>query len=267
LTLSRSTKAQTPVKGSAKCAVRTHRRKTVKGAFVPGAVSRKAAKALDSGTRSEDVAEKLLIGRKCMLDVWRNPGVLVPRLSGIGGRPDLAGYMLELRGLAVENAPDVKDPRPDYNVLIEVKAQRSTGSAYLKISTAIVDMAHASDATGAVGIVILDVPVLSPTTISGLKDLGRKHSVVVMTMAEANRVSIREEAIRVAKERLKFPKYIGPKGGIYRDELPKRPSRQLAAFIDRWRDRRGSNQLLNQPGAAALPSAAKRIKFQLEPAR
>lgn len=197
---------------------------------MPGPVPRKAAKAQDSGLLSEAVVEKILVSRRVHIDAWRLPGIRTPRLTEVNYVPDGAAYIPDLDGLVPECIPEVKE-RPLYNTIIEVKSQKTPGSAQYKMGSAIEDLAAASDRNGAVGVMLLDVPALNENHVRQYKALGRLHSVVVLEASELTHDLFVSEVVRVAKERRRLMRRIGPKGGYTPSKRPSSAERGLAARI------------------------------------
>lgn len=198
---------------------RTARRHQAPTAYTPGSY-RKNAKVKDAGARVEDQLIRLLTGRKVRIDAWRLPGVKIKRTNGAFYHPDAAGWMPELAGLAVERTPNVRDPRPDYNVLFEFKGQTGSGSAKEKIPTAIVDMASACDELGVLGAFILHTPALTREQVTAYKQLGAMHSVVVLEDTETTYERLLAEFTRVGKERRRLMRRIGPRGGYTATKRP-----------------------------------------------
>lgn len=227
----RSTNGQRATQAPATRARRTNRRQQAPTAYTPGATNRREAKVLDSGARTEQRVIANLASRKHGFDVWRRPGIRVRRTAGEDYMPDAAGYLPELAGIVSECSPDVLDPRPDYNFIIEVKGQSASGSAKHKIETAINDLAHVSDVLGVPAAMILQAPALSEQRIRALKAEGRLHSVVVLTEDEITHAGLTGELQRVAKERRRLMRRLGPAGGYTPTKNPPVFERGLAMRI------------------------------------
>lgn len=196
-------------------------------AYKPDGEKRKERKVLDAGAAVEVRLEKLLNSPKVQVVAWRRPGIKAERLSGVTYFPDAGGYVPELERIVETHAAQVKG-RPPYNVVFEFKGQFTTGSAEKKIGQAIEDLAHHCDVVKTVGALILDTPVLTDQQVIAFKTQGQLHSVVVMTAAEVRAGLLIPELVRVAKERRRLARRIGPKGGYTPTKYPSRCERALA---------------------------------------
>lgn len=221
-------------------------RSQVPRAYTPGPTPRRNAKVLDAGARIEAKLERLINSSKVGVLCWRLPGVRISRISGVTYIPDAGARVPELEGLVRSQEPQIKG-RPSYNVLVEFKSQTTTGSAEKKISAAVEDMAHACDELGVVGAVILYTPVLTPLQIETYKRLGRLHSVVVLEDTELAEGNLVEQLVRVARERRRLARRVGPRGG-YRPT--KRPSLCEQGLAYRMTVRRTNNKTLTTFGSS-----------------
>jgi hypothetical protein len=206
-------------------------RRTVPPAHNPRGTIRRENKPLDHGATVEVRLDKLLNSpRSGKVVCWRRPGIYLERLSGDRYFPDAASIVPEIESIVPVRPAQVAG-RPDYNVIIEYKGQRTSGSAKKKIGVAIDDIALLCDQHKIVGAVILDAPALSDQEILALKAQGQCQAVVVLTAGEVRAGQLVPELERVARLRRRLARRVTPKGAYRPTKRPDRYERALAARI------------------------------------
>lgn len=188
-------------------------------AYQPGPINRKENKPLDSGARFEHETKVRL--QRQGIDVWRNPGIRLKRLSDKGLVTDYGAYLDVLSTIVEERVPEISG-RPRYNVIGSLKSQTTEGSAEHKISTEIIDMAWAADSSRTVPFVVIDSKVFSVGQIAQWKELGKMEMVVVLMADELTGTRLQDELVAMAKRRrrmygrMRNNGYLPPRKAPYR---------------------------------------------------
>lgn len=221
-----------PVAEVSRPASRSDARRRVPPAYKPEG-RRKERKVLDAGALAEDRVDRLL-SRVPGVIAWRLPGIRWQRLSGVNYIPDMAAYVAALKGLVAEQTPEIPG-RVAYNVVIEVKAQHTTGSAEKKISAAITDLAYMSDDRQIVAALVLDTPALTDRQIIAFKAEGAEQAVVVLTAAEVRTGALVPALVACAVRRRRLARRVTARG---RYTPLKRPDQVEQAFANRLKRRR-----------------------------